>query len=454
MPVVAPSPVLRAHDLHDYQRHTLHQLMRAVRNCHGETFTVMFPRQAGKNEVSAALVAQLLHENLAGGGHVIVCAPTFSPQTQISFDRTRQLLAPAGTVAPARFAGATISVGRASATYLSASPDAHVAGHTASLALIADEAQDIDADWFNRQFRPMAASTGAVTIMFGTPWTGDTLLEQTVAANRRIDAFKAAHFTSPIPRHQQVDWQTVAAANARYGHYVRSERERLGAQHPIFLTQYELLPADGAGHLLSRDTVDALRGDFPRLRTPRHGDRYVAGCDFGGEGPDADRTVVTIARLLAGGRLEVVEHIAWRGARFSTVIAGVAELLHAWEIERMCADATGMGGPLVSRLRDLAGARVESFVFSDSSKSQLGYDLVAAINTGRLAVYADDASAESRTFTDELRACRSWLRGHSLLRWEAPPGAHDDYVASLALCWRAAATAPPPRVAAGRRRHR
>ena len=142
--------------------------------------TVMFPRQAGKNEVSAALVAALLAGRVDLGGTIILCAPTLTPQALISFERTKRYLAAMDGMGawPVSIEGATLRIGHASAMFLSASPAAHVAGHTASIALIADEAQDIDADWFNRQFRPMAASTGAPTVLFGTPWDGRTLLER------------------------------------------------------------------------------------------------------------------------------------------------------------------------------------------------------------------------------------------------------------------------------------
>lgn len=147
--------------------------------------------------------------------------------------------------AAARVDANVVAVGRASAIFLSASPAAHVAGHTASIALIADEAQDIDTDWFNRQFRPMAASTGAPTVLLGTPWDGQTLLEKAADSNRQRDAT----VSSSRRRHFQVSWQEVVDAVPAYGDYVRSERERLGANHPLFLSQYELIAAEGAGRL-------------------------------------------------------------------------------------------------------------------------------------------------------------------------------------------------------------
>ncbi|MGH2633204.1 MAG: hypothetical protein ACRDG3_07325, partial [Tepidiformaceae bacterium] len=124
---------------------------------------MMFPRQSGKNEVSAVLIAHLLRAHASSGGSLIVCAPTFHPQAAISFERARHILGATQVLLPegGRTVAAvpTIDVGRARAVFLSASPEAHVAGHTASSCLIADEAQALDADWFNRQVRPMAAST-------------------------------------------------------------------------------------------------------------------------------------------------------------------------------------------------------------------------------------------------------------------------------------------------------
>lgn len=451
------TPRRRGPALRDYQARTLLSLRRGMATNPGATFTVMFPRQAGKNEVAAVLVAGLLRENAARGGTVVVCAPTMTPQGAISFDRAKRLLAASEHVLPEGgrtvFEGANIRVGRASAIYLSASPAAHVAGHTASLALIADEAQDIEADWFNRQFRPMAASTGAPTVLFGTPWDGHTLLEEVADANRRRDAKQRGqrylHFD---PFHHEVRWQEVADSNPRYGDYVRSERARLGANHPLYITQYELLPAQGAGGMFSVAQLARLDSEYPRLRAALPGERYVAGLDLGGQGEHADRTVLTIARI-RGSRCEVVEHITWRSTSFGVLVAGIIEAARQWRIERLCADATGMGAALVSQLAEALGSTVEPFVFSSTSKSELGYGLLAAIDTGRLSLYAPDSSAERHTCLAELHACRATLRGHSLMQWQAPPGAHDDYVASLALCLRAAQGAPAPKLAFGHRRH-
>ncbi len=452
-----PDPLLplpRRPALRAYQARVLRGLLRAVAARPAAPLTVLMPRQSGKNEVAAALVAFLLRANAHEGGTVVVCAPTLDPQARISADRIRAALAATDPLVPAagqsRSRGDTVAVGRARAVLLSASPQASVAGHTASIALIADESQDIDEDWFNRQFRPMAASTGAPTVLFGTAWNGRTLLERAVEANRARDA------ASPCGprRHHQASWREVAAVLPAYGAYVEAERDRLGATHPLFLSQYELVPGEVAGRLLTRDLLAAIEGGHDPLAAPAPGERYVAGLDFGGEGEDADATVLTVARVESragngGVACRVVAQREWRGAPYAGVLDEVRALDRLWRFERVSADATGLGAPLVAQLRPQLGARLDEVVFTAVSKSALGYALLAAARTGRLALPRDDGSPEAFRCREELAACEAALVSGGRLAWGNDRG-HDDYVVSLALCLRAAESAGAPRVAVGR----
>lgn len=421
----------------------------------------MFPRQSGKNEVSAVLIAALLRGHARRGGSIIVCAPTFHPQAAISFERARDMLGASESLLPGSGAAVAtapvIEVGRARATFLSASPEAHVAGHTASICLIADEAQDIDREWFERQFRPMAASTGAPTVMFGTPWDNESLLEKAVAANRLADAaMPGAPYRDFLPRHHEVRWQTVARSVPAYGRHVVAERARLGTGHPLFRTQYELEPVEGGGLLLSPLQVEALEGGHARLRAPQAGERYVAGLDLAGEGANADAVVLTIARVgEVEGRdaaiCEVVNHITWRSRPFAEVERDCISAARSWRLERLCVDATGLGASIAARLADALRSRVQPVVFTERGKSEMGFALLGALGTGRLALYTGDGTAESNDCRAELRQCRAEFRPGGQMRWYAAPGRHDDYVASLALCVRAASQLGVARVALGRR---
>jgi hypothetical protein len=440
--------------LRSYQARVFRSLYGQLPASPGVQFTVMFPRQSGKNEVSAALVAALMQHYARREGSIIVCAPTLYPQARISLERTRS-----GIIRYARRWRIPLAAednvlrsGGVTATFLSASPEAHVAGHTASFALIAGEAQDIDPDWFDRQFRPMAASTGAPTVLFGTPWDGSTLLERAAEANRARDRDQPGEAYSGFdPWHHQVSWQEVAGVSELYGRYVAGERARLGASNPLFLSQYELVASRGAASLFDDEQLAALRGTHDTLSRARPGERYVGGLDFGGAGANADATVLTIARL-EGHRCEVVAWRSWRSAPFQAIAAEVAAAASAWGLERLVADETGLGAPLVAQLQQILGRTVVGLVFTAASKSELGWALIGAAGSGRLALPAADGSADWRHAWDEVHACRRQLRPGGQVAWSAPPGRHDDYVASLALCLRAAETAGLPRLARGRTR--
>jgi hypothetical protein len=147
----------------------------------------------------------------------------------------------------------------------------------------------------------------------------------------------------------------------------------------------------------------------------------------------------------------VVAHVSWQGSGQHDIGPAVTSLAAHWGLERICVDATGLGQPLASSLARELGSRVEAVGFTANVKSELGYALIAAVKSGRLALYADDGSSERRACLAEIAGCRANFAGH-LLRWEAPAGAHDDYAVSLALSLRAAESLGPPRVAVGRRR--
>jgi hypothetical protein len=403
------------------------------------------PRQAGKNQLAATLVTALLLAHARRGGSIVICAPTFRPQAAISLERTRAILEPAARRAGIlpRFDDARIRCGNAEAIFLSASGQAQVAGHTASIALFADEAQDIDSDWFDRQFRPMAASTGAPALLFGTPWDGESLLERAIARG-------AGRTAAGVPLHFTVTWQEVAREVPIYGQYVERERQRLGAQNPLYLSQYELIASRATARLLNEEALQRIQGGHPMLPGPLAGERYVGGLDPAGQGDDA--TVLVIGRLQPGQRLEVVAFERWRGGDLAGFAPRVAGIAAHWGLERLAIDATGLGQPLAAALEPLLGRRLLPVTFTLQSKSALGWALVAACETGRLALPArGDAPAEWLECWDELRACRRALRIGGILQWQAPSGHHDDYIAALALALHAALASPGERLARGRR---
>jgi hypothetical protein len=386
----------------------------------------------------------------------VKCAPTFDPQCHISMQRLWSHVARSNMrEGAAREDGRAIRVGRARLVFLSAEPAANVVGHTAGLILEVDEAQDVDADKFDREFRPMAAPAGATIVYYGTPWDDSTLLERAAQQHSELER------KDGVRRHFSADWTAVAEHNPAYARFVEGERARLGEDHPMFRTQFALRTVAGSGRLLSPSQRAQMQGRHERQHAPRDGEDYAAGLDIGGQdfgsGRVNDRTVLTIARVIATDhepRLEVVEHIVEAGVSHDTLVARLCDLLgEVWRVRRVTVDATGMGETIAAILaRRLGPDVVQALRLSGEAKSKLGFGLLAAVNSGRLKCYAADSSPEYATFQRELELARVAYRGTGQMNFyvEAADG-HDDYLASLALAANASSEAPPrPRVARGR----
>jgi hypothetical protein len=67
-------------------------------------------------------------------------------------------------------------IGMARIFFLSGGPSSNVVGATADTLLECDEAQDVLIHKWDKDFAPMAASTNATRVFWGTCWTSKTLL--------------------------------------------------------------------------------------------------------------------------------------------------------------------------------------------------------------------------------------------------------------------------------------
>jgi hypothetical protein len=124
------------------------------------------------------------------------------------------------------------------------------------------------------------------------------------------------------------------------------------------------------------------------------------------------------------------------------VFGALSALGKTWKPMRIVIDATGVGEGLWSLLDNLFGVDIVKPVkFTPQVKSDLGYGLLAIIESGRYREY--------HPFDDTLRCqldkCRSEIvPGPSkLMRWSVPDGArdqstgqlvHDDDLITAALC--------------------
>ena len=438
----------------------------------GEQFAVMFSRQSGKDEMLAQLVAYVLMAHREEGGSIVLAAPTFHPQATLMRDRLYDRLRPNFSEPLLRVRhGYIVQLGAATARFLSASAHANQRGQTASLLLVANEAQDIDPVVWDTVFTPMGASTNATSLLLGTAWRRDTLLARQIAHLSHLER------QDNRTRVWKVGWQEVARVLPAYGRHVEQQIEQLGRNHPAIRTEYFLEELDDAGSLFSATRLAHLRGDHSRRHAAEPGKRYALLIDVAGEDerpldPDArrDSTAITVVEIdtmetpttpeRAGwtntplelrSRLpvyRVVDRLALTGARTVAVHARVVDLaVNVWRASAVVVDATGVGAGLASFLeaslqQTKRGIRVVPFVFSAGSKSTLGWDFTHLIDTGRFKEYQDDSherTPEARVTAEYWRQLREvtfrTLPGPGQrMQWSVPPGrGHDDLVISAAL---------------------
>jgi hypothetical protein len=149
--------------------------------------------------------------------------------------------------------------------------------------------------------------------------------------------------------------------------------------------------------------------------------------------------------LLKEPMIRVVEQYWWTGKRHTELYPRLVDILkRVWGCRRVVVDATGLGQPVSSFLRQTLGARVVPFTFTAQSKSALGFRLLAAVNSGRLKMYAADGSAEYREFWQEIAQAESHYRPNQTMSFSvAPARGHDDFIMSLALLVEAACDYSP-----------
>ncbi len=435
---------------------------RACRRA-GDQLGIVFSRQSGKDELLAQVLAALLVRHARSGGSIVVAAPTHRPQARISRDRLwRRLQSHPLLASLATATDATIAVGEARATFVSAAPGANARGQTADLLLVANEAQDILPDTWDAVFDPMAASTNAPTLFMGTVWTATTLLARQM---RHLRALEAA---DDDQRLWMAPWPVVAADIPAYGERVRARMAQLGPTHPFIRTEYELRELDADAGLFPEARIARMRGDHPRMARGVPGRHYallldVAGEEEAGSGPLAygsarrrDSTALTVVEIDAGSRgdgravYRVVDRQQWTGTPHRELHDVLVDLSRrVWNARQVVIDATGIGSGLASFLEgslarkgSLPAIEVIRFTFTARSKSRLGWGFVGMIDSGRFLEYRDDSDEDgpaamvTREYQAQLRATAfEVLPGPgNLLRWSVPErDGHDDLVVSAAL---------------------
>jgi hypothetical protein len=286
---------------------------------------------------------------------------------------------------------------------------------------------------------------------------------------QEIDLLTQQQKRDGIRRVFTADADVVGAEVPAYAHYVRKRVLKLGRNHPLIKTQYFLETIDAEAGMFPAQRQALMRGDHQRRHEPEPGHRYALLVDVAGEdetegapsarltlsNPRRDATALTVVDVdYDYGRLpsyRVVDRKLWLGVKHTALHAQILALARHWHAVWLVVDATGVGAGLASFLAKVLGDHREDppgpvipVTFSSKVKSDLGWNFLAIVETGRYRDYAYDSAPDTRQFWYEVDACQREVRSgpNRLLRWGVwePPAydgriarGHDDLLMSAAL---------------------
>lgn len=451
--------------MREYQARVAREIAGSVMRGEGRQFAVVFARQSGKDELLAQLEAFLMCRYRLRGGSIIVANPTLRPQGLIARRRlVERLQSP--FVGPARRDGHSLSVSNSTCAFLSAGPTAQARGETATLLLACNEAQDVSPARWDSVFDPMGASAHATQVFSGTVWTSRTLLARQMAYLGELERKDGRR------RVFKVGWEEVARHVPEYGEQVRARIAQFGRDHPFIRTEYFLEELDAEGKLFGPARRAQMRGDHPRQRSATPGKVYamlldVAGAEENGSkgrgAGNRDATALTVVEVDLSGladplvmrpRYRVMDRRLWVGTPHPQLHATIVDLARkVWSARHLVVDATGVGAGLAGFLGQALAGRVVPFVFGSASKSQLGWDFVGLVESGRYKEYAEDGESDTGLFWRQVEECAAQVGEgpDKPLRWGVESRSlHDDLLVSSALCAVLDRVDWVPRVARGR----
>lgn len=482
--------VMRRNDPFDYQIAIADAILFSALQGLGWFFVVMISRQAGKNEISAFVQQYILLYGWYYGLPVsgVKFAPVYKPQVQASMDR----LEGAATADSGGLAGCVITRKRFKKSdgykfhigpprdtnkwaFLSINPSANVASQTAFTLLEGDEAQDIDANKWNKDAAPMVNFKNATTVLWGVAWTKDSFIYQGMQQAYSMEERLKAQLGYKPKLVFKIDADAVVASgNDAYKTAYENQVARLGKDHIAILTQYRLQFVDAVGKFFSPEQTARVYANTFKMRvSPEPGKVYVFAVDVAGQEEEItttaeaeigkhkrDALVLIIGELQKDGTVVPVCFYQWVGKSHTKVRALLPKIIrNHWGCVGGVCDATGIGEPLAYFLKETLDANneglVEAYKFKgagDENKSKLGYLAYDMVHNDLLKIprepVGDDEQAELwREARYQLENLIREAKKQQYINWYVPQNApprfpghvpHDDIITGIFLLMRAA----------------
>ncbi len=470
--------------LRNYQRAPIQSILRSIDEHAGRTIVIMFPRQSGKNEIQAQLECYLLTIfKETSCCEMVKISPTWKPQTLNAMRRLERvldtnILTRSGPGRWQKESGYIYKVGNSRISFFSGQPRSNIVGATASLLLQVDEAQDVLISKYDKEIAPMAAARNATKVFWGTAWTSRTLLSRELHLSMELERCDG------IQRVFIMTADDVALEVPEYGQFVQEQVHRLGRNHPMVKTQYFSEEIDAEGGLFPPERQALMHGTHPPQPAPIPEHIYCMTLDVAGADetltPDLedtenvevlasskrDSTALTVFDvdlstiddpLIHKPTYKVIARHEWLDVKHASLYGNIKALAELFNIRYLVVDCTGVGAGLTSFLAAAFGEKVIPFTFSSRSKSDLLWDWLGMIDSGRFKDHALDHGHPERSeepsgtmtatqaeFWRQISFCEfEILPGpQKTVRWGVPDGTrdpadgnlvHDDLVISAAL---------------------
>ena len=199
----------------------------------------------------------------------------------------------------------------------------------------------------------------------------------------------------------------VAQEVPAYGAFVQEQIAKLGRNNPMVKTQFFSEEIDAEGSMFNKQRQALMQGHHPPQVEPQPGHMYAITIDVAGEdesardepgtalqNPGRDSTALTIFEidiskmddpLVARPIYNVVGRYQWTGIKHSSLFARLTAIIDHWSPAWLVIDATGVGQTLAGFLLDRYPNNTLPFVFTSTSKSALGWNFIALVETGLVA---------------------------------------------------------------------
>ena len=465
-------------NLREYQRGVCDAIHLSMADHAGRSIVVMFPRQSGKNELQAQMECFLLALfQLTNNCEMVKVSPTWKPQTLNAMRRLERVLEINAMTKDiwSKESGYIYKVGNSRIYFFSGQPRANIVGATASMLLEVDEAQDVITSKYDKEIAPMAASANATKVFWGTAWTSRTLLSRELRSAREQE--KKDH----IQRVFVMTANDVASEVPEYGDFVNEQVARLGRNHPMVKTQYFSEEIDAEGGLFPPERQALMRGPHPPQISPEPDQVYAMTLDLAGEDetltPDIEdgeaEQLATAKRdstalstflvdlstvddpLIHKPTYRLINRREWVGVKHATLYGQIKALAELFDVRWLVVDSTGVGAGLTSFLSASLGEKVIPFLFNSRTKSDLLWDFLGIIDSGRFKDHAMPGHCEERSdvaisspeqkeFWRQISFCEFEIipGPQKTVRWGVPDGTrdpadgnlvHDDLLISAAM---------------------